>query len=384
MRVGLFTDAYLPEISGVTTTVRWLKDELEREGHEAYVYAPQYLELTDEDPRVFRFRARPFVFYGTARLALPYDRRASRTFRSLDVLHSHSPFSLGLVALAAGLRYHIPHVHTYHTYLSEYRHYIPHPFRPPKKTAEDASAAFCNRCTAVTAPSTPIKNELLRYGVRRPIYILPFGVNLLLFEREPVWNPRQELGIPRDSPLFLYSGRLAKEKNLSFLVRAFGRIHAHDPRSVLVLAGDGPERGRLESQASEEGLGCAVIFTGFLDHPRLIDLYKAADLFLFSSKTETQGLVLVEAMAGGAPAVAIGEMGVLDVVTDGVNGILAPEEEETYASLALDLLADRTRYESLRLGALRSSHELSSQNSTRRLLEIFQDCLSGNPQAEEP
>ena len=218
--------------------------------------------------------------------------------------------------------------------------------------------------------------------MRRPIYVLPFGVNLYLFEKEPVWNPRQELGVPLDSPLFLYSGRLAKEKNLLFLLRAFAHIHARDPRAVLVLAGNGPEREKLQAQVASDGLSRAVRFTGFLDHPRLIDLYKAADLFLFTSKTETQGLVLVEAMAGGAPAVAIGEMGVLDVVRDGVNGILAPEDEETYAALALDLLADRERCEALRLGAVRSAQELSSQNSTRRLLEIFEDCLAGNPKAE--
>jgi len=383
MRVGLFTDAYLPEISGVTTTVHWLKEELERQGHTAHVYAPQYNDVPDKEPGIYRFPARPFVFYGTARIALPYSRRAARTFRSLDVLHSHSPFSLGLVALAAGLRYHIPHVHTYHTYLSEYRHYIPHPFRPPKKAAEDASAAFCNRCTVVTAPSTPIKNELLRYGVHRPIYILPFGVNLHLYENPPVWDPRRELGVPPASPLFLYSGRLAKEKNLHFLLRAFARIRAREPRAVLALAGNGPEREKLVAQAEQDGLSDAVIFTGFLDHPRLVDLYKTADLFLFSSKTETQGLVLVEAMAGGTPAVAIGEMGVLDVVREGVNGILAPEDEETFASLALELLADRARYATLRQGALQSSQELSSQNSTRRLLQIFQGCLDGEPKPEE-
>lgn len=376
MRVGLFTDAYLPEISGVTTAVHWLKEELERQGHEAYIYAPQYGDFQDEEAGVFRFRARPFIFYRTARVALPYDRRAARTFRDLDVLQSHSPFSLGLVALAAGLRHHIPHVHTYHTYLSEYRHYLPRPLRPTKRTAEEASAAFCNRCTAVTAPSTPIKEELLRYGVRRPIHIWPSGVNLHLFQREAVWEPRRALEIPEEAPLFLYSGRLAKEKNLSFLLSAFGRIRAAEGRAVLVLAGDGPERERLKAQAEQSGLSPSVVFTGFLDQPRLIDLYKAADLFLFTSKTETQGLVLVEAMAGGAPAVAIGEMGVLDVIRDGVNGLLAPEEEEGFARVALDLLDDPERHARLRLGALRSAEELSTQNSTRRLLEIFTECLA--------
>jgi len=376
MRIGLFTDGYLPEISGVTTAVHEFKNELERLGHEAYVYAPLYEGIHNEEEGVFRFRARPFLFYKTARVALPYNREAARTFKELDIIHSHTPFSLGLVAVGATLRYHIPHVHTYHTYLTEYRHYLPRPLRPPKKTAEEASAIFCNRCTVVTAPSTSIKEELLRYGVHRPIHVLPFGVNLSLFQQEPVWDPRRELGIPKGAHLFLCSGRLAAEKNLCFLLRAFEEIHKADPGAVLVLTGDGPQRELLQEQVRRGGLNSAVIFTGFIDSAKLIDLYKVSELFLFASKTETQGLVLVEAMAGGTPAVAIGEMGVLDVVRDGVNGILAPEDAKEFGWMTLELLNDRGRYERLCQGALRTAEELSTQKSALRFLKLFEECLT--------
>lgn len=378
MRIGLFSDAYIPEISGVTTVVHWLKEELERLGHEAYVYAPAYKGFHDEEERVFRFRSRRFVFHKTSRVAVPYSREATRSFKNLDILHSHTPFSMGVLALGVALRHRIPHVHTYHTYFAEFRHYLPRLLRPSRKAAEEISAAFCNRCTAVMTPSTPIKEELLRYGVHRPIHILPFGVNLALFQQRPVWDPRRELGIPEEAPLYLYVGRLAREKNLPFLLRVFERIHTADPRTVLVLAGDGLERKHLEAQVKENGLDRAVTFAGFLSHPKLVDLYKAADLFLFTSKTETQGLVLVEAMAGGTPAVAIGELGVLDVIQDGVNGLFAPEEKEGFARIALDLMNDPEHYERLRRGALQRARELSTQNSTRRLLKIFEECLASS------
>jgi len=378
MRIGLFSDAYLPEISGVTTTVHWLKEELENLGHVVYVYAPQYEGIEEDEPGVFRFHSGKFAFHKASRVAVPFSRAATRSFKELDILHSHTPFSMGLVAVGAATRYHLPHVHTYHTHLIEDRKYLPRPLRPPEREAGKIIAAFCNRCTLITAPSTPFKEELLRYGVRRPIRVFPFGVKLSLFNQPPTWNPRAELNIPDRAKLFLYSGRLAMEKNLPFLIRAYGQIHAQDPSSVLVLAGDGPVREQMQQQVKDMGIGDAVRFTGFLDHPRLVDLYKAADLFLFASKTETQGLVLVEAMAGGTPAVAVGALGVLDVVQDGVNGVLVEEDEDQFVAQALALVKDEERYALLRQGALQRAEELSTHNSTLRLLEVFQECLDGS------
>ncbi len=377
MRIGLFSDAYLPEISGVTTTVNWLKDELERLGHVVYVYVPQYGNVDTPEEGVFRFHSGRFAFHKASRVALPYSRAATKSFKDLDIVHSHTPFSMGLVAVGAATRYRIPHVHTYHTHLMEDRRYLPRPLRPRERETGKLIAAFCNRCTAITAPSTPFKKELLQYGVRRPIYVFPFGVKLGLFQQPPVWDPRAELNVPAEARVFLYAGRLAMEKNLPFLLRAFAQMRARDKTALLMMAGDGPRREQLQQQVREMGLEESVRFTGFLDHPRLIDLYKMADLFLFASKTETQGLVLVEAMAGGTPAVAIGEMGVLDVVRDGENGILVPEDEEEFARAALALASDEVRYSELRQGALKTAEELSTQHSTRRLLEVFDECLIG-------
>ncbi|MEA3239798.1 MAG: glycosyltransferase [Candidatus Bipolaricaulota bacterium] len=379
MHIGLFSDAYLPEISGVTTTVHWLKEELENLGHVVYVYAPQYEGIEEDEPGVFRFRSGQFTFHKASRVAFPYSRAAARSLKELDIFHSHTPFSMGLVAVGAATRHHSPHIHTYHTHLMEDRKYLPRPLRPPEREAGKIIATFCNRCTLITAPSTPFKKELLSYGVHRPIRVFPFGVKLSLFRQPPTWNPRSELNIPDKAKLFLYSGRLAMEKNLPFLIRAYGQIHAQDPASVFVLAGDGPVREQMQEQVKKMGFADAVRFTGFLDHPRLVDLYKAADLFLFASKTETQGLVLVEAMAVGTPAVAIGALGVLDVIQDGVNGILVPEDEEAFAEQALALANDEERYSLLRQGALERAEEISTRNSTLRLLEVFDECLNGSP-----
>ncbi len=377
MRIGLFTDAYLPEISGVTTAVHWLREELERLGHLTYVYAPRYDRPMEDEPRTFRFRAGPVFTYKTARMALPYNRAAVRSLRDLEVVHSHTPFSLAYVAMVTAHHYGIPHIQTYHTYLSALRHYVPRPLRPPVKAAEVYSALMCNRATAVTVPTQSIYDELRRYGVRTPMYVVPFGPPLSLYERPAAWDPRESLGIPKEAHLCLYAGRLSGEKNLSFLLRAFGRIRSSDPRAVLVIAGDGPLKVGLEEEVEKLGLKGAVRFTGFLDRRRLVDLYRSADLFLFSSKAETQGLVLVEAMAGGTPAVAVAALGVSDVVKDGLSGVLVPEDEEAFARAALELLFDREFYSRLSQGALLEAKRMSIGNSARRLVEIFERALAG-------
>lgn len=384
MRIGLFTDAYLPEITGVTTVVRTLRDELARLGHEAYVYAPRYEHPSDDERLVFRFRSGPVFSYKTARVALPYNREAARSFGDLDVVHSHTPFSLAYVALVAAHRYRLPHIQTYHTYLSHYLHYIPRVFRPSVRAAEGYSALLCNRCSAVTAPTRSIHDELRKFGVRRPIHVLPFGPDLRDYVGPAVWDPRRALAISDGVPLFLYAGRIASEKNLLFLLESFVKIHSQLDQAVMVFAGDGPQRLELEQEVARLGLETSVRFAGFLDRKRLVDLYRAADVFIFASKTETQGLVIVEAMAAGTPAVAVRAMGVRDVVRDGENGFLVPEDADALAERAVCVVADRELTARLAQGALATAEETSLQNGVLRLVEVYEESLAARPCSRWP
>lgn len=378
MKIGLFTDAYLPEITGVTTVVRTLRDELERRGHETFVYAPRYSGPCDDERNVFRFRSGPVFGYRTARMALPYSRRAARSFAALDLAHSHTPFSLAYVAFSAAYRCRLPHVHTYHTYLSHYRHYIPRPLRPSVRSAERYSAILCNRCSSVTVPTQSIYDELRRFGVRRPIRVLPFGPDLRDYEEGAVWDPRTALSIPGDAPLFLYAGRIASEKNLLFLLESFVQIRETLSGAVMAFAGDGPLRGELEACAAQSGVAESVRFAGFLDRKRLIDLYRAADAFLFASKTETQGLVIVEAMAAGTPAVAVQAMGVRDVVADGVNGFLVSEDARRLAEQAVRVVSDRELAARLSEGALATAQRTSLDCGVRGLIDVYEESLAAH------
>jgi 1,2-diacylglycerol 3-alpha-glucosyltransferase len=369
MKIGLFTDTFLPDTNGVVTVIQMMERQLTGEGHEVHIFAPTYPGWHGNEPHVHRFPSLRFLFYPGMRMAVPYNHRAFEIIPSLNVIHSHDPASLGLLALRASKRYKIPHVHTYHTLYAEYRHYLPLPLRPSRRMVIQISRTFCNFCDVVIAPSLQMKRELESYEIKRPICPLPFGVDAEEFSREIEWNVRAELNLPTED-LLLFAGRLGKEKNLTFLLRAFKRLLSYHDTARLIIAGDGPQRQTLQRYATDLGILPYIVFTGFLERKQLIDLYKQA-LFVFASKTETQGMVLVEAMMAGSPVIAIGKMGVLDVVHPEETGILVEENEDEFARACQRLLEDKAEREKMGKTAHNWACSQTAQASTHKLVEIY-------------
>ena len=376
MRIGLFTDTYTPDVNGVVTVLNMMTRELRREGHEVYVFCPSYPGGDDFCTGVYRFPSRKFSPYKGMRVAIPYDRSALRVIPGLDIIHSHDPGSIGLMALWASKRYHIPHVHTYHTLFMDYRRYLPRVIRPTRGVVKSMSRLLCNRCNAIIAPSNQMKNELESYGITRPIYALSFGVDEEEFSHEINWNVETKLNI-HTKDLLLYVGRCGIEKNLDFLLRSFRQLLSLRPGARLIIAGDGPQRQFLERYAESLGIAPFVTFVGFLQRRDLIDLYKQT-LFVFASKTETQGLVLVEAMMAGAAVVAVGIMGPRDIITSGETGILVGEDENEFAQACNRLLQDGNERQRIGVAAREWARSQSSQVSTRRLLDIYSRCMCGS------
>lgn len=378
LTIGFFTDTYRPQINGVATLLPILERVLRERGHEVYVFAPAYETRRAhlERERIFRFPAFPFWYHKESRVTIPYHREARRVFQRLDVVHSHTPFTMGMLGIRVARRYGIPHLHTYHTLFTEYLHYLPRYLRPSPEFVKRVSRAFCNRCDGVTVPTTPMREELLSYGIRVPIWVLLFGMDMDAFSGPPKRDVRAELGLSPQEKLLLCAGRLSREKNVSFVLRAFRRVLAHRRDVHLVIVGDGPARVELEQEAQALQLGDRVIFTGYRPWDALVDYYKTADLFVYGSKTETQGIVFTEAQAAGLPVVAVGEMGALEAVQDGVTGILTPEDEDAFAQAVLKLLQDEALYSKMSRAAREISERNSVQRSAERLLEIYDELLA--------
>jgi 1,2-diacylglycerol 3-alpha-glucosyltransferase len=376
--IGLFTDTYLPQINGVTTLMPIMERLFREQGHKVYVFAPSYDKprWSRESEHIFRFPAFKFAFHKDSRITLPFHKEARSIFRELDIVHSQTPFSLGVLGIRLSRKYQIPHLHTYHTLFTEYLHYFPKYLRPSPKIVGKVSVAFCDRCDAVTVPSTPMKEELISYGVKVPVHTLPFGLDMNDFAGEPKVNLREQLNIAEDEKILLCTGRLSHEKNVEFVIESFAKIQAEIPKSKLIIVGDGPARKDFEISAAELNVAEKVIFTGFVQWQDIIDYYKQADLFVYGSKTETQGIVYMEAMASGLPAIAVGEMGALEAIRDGETGYLVKEDVTAFSDAALKLLGDSELHAEFSKNAMAFAEEMSMQSTLSQLEDIYDEMLN--------
>ncbi|MBI2159231.1 MAG: glycosyltransferase [Candidatus Rokubacteria bacterium] len=345
MRVALFTNNYLPFYGGVTISVETLRRGLEAAGHEAWVFGPRFAPNVDESPRVVRYPSLPAATYPEFAVAVPYSRRIARLVRALDfdVFHAHHPFLLGPAARRLARRRGRPLVFTYHTRYEKYAHYVPLPLRLVEAAAVRLSTRFAAQADAVIAPSAVIRHELQARGVRAPIAVVPTGVDLGGFRPGDRRAARVGLGVPDEAPLLLYVGRLDREKSVDRVLLAFERVASTVAGARLLLVGQGTEGPRLGRLAAALPGGDRIRFLGVRAHEALAQCYQAADVFVFASETETQGLVLAEAAACGVPAVAVSGPGCDEVVRDGETGVLTKPDPAALGDAVIGLLLDRER-----------------------------------------
>ncbi len=344
MRIGLFTNNYLPFCGGVSVSLETLRRGLEARGHDVWVIAPDARHAAP-DPAVIRYPSVPAMTYPEFSLPLPVAPRVSRRVRALelDVYHAHHPFLLGPVARRLARRAGRPLVFTYHTRYEKYAHYVP--LRRPlvEAAAIRLSTSFAASADAVIAPSQAVRQTLAERGVTTSVDVIPTGVDVERFRPGDVTAARETLGLPAAEPLLLYVGRLDREKSIERILTAFTHVHGTVPLARLALVGQGTEAERLRALARTLPAADRITFLPARAHSLLPVCYQAADLFLFASESETQGLVLAEAAACGIPAVSVTGPGCDEVVRDGETGILTKPEPSALAEAAISLLVDGAR-----------------------------------------
>ena len=345
MRIALFTNNYLPFCGGVTISVETLRRGLEARGHDVWVFAPRFPGASDASPRVVRYPSVPATTYPEFPLAIPWSRRIGALAKSLgiDVFHAHHPFLLGPVARRLARRAGRPLVFTYHTRYEKYAHYVPLRKSLVEMAAIRLSTRFAASADAVIAPSQAIRGTLAARGVVVPVDVIPTGVDVDRFQPGEREAARAALPVAADGPLLLYVGRLDREKSVERILLAFARIVGTVPRARLLLVGQGTEAGRLRARAAALPGADRITFLPVQPHNTLPGCYQAADVFLFASETETQGLVLAEAAACGIPSVAVTAPGSDEVVRDGETGLLTKPEPAALADAAIGLLLDPDR-----------------------------------------
>lgn len=376
MRIGIFTESYEPIVNGVSVCVSTLRDELAKRGHEVYIFAPSYRGHKDASDCVLRLPATHTFLMPDYPFPIPYSPRIRKIFESLnlDIVHTQTPFLLGLLGARWARRCGIPLVSTNHTLYTEYAHYVP--IRPKAVTRSalvKLMSWYYSGCDAVVVPSTPVEQMLRSYGVKTRIQVIKTGVvgaaTLTPEQREKV---RQHNGIGPDQFLLLYVGRIAREKNLGMLLAAFKRVVAAHSNARLVMVGGGPAMAETMRFADEMGVSESVRFVGMLPRAQIDPLYAAADAFVFPSTTETQGIAICEALSAGLPVVAVNAGGIPENIQPGIDGFLTSDDSDEFADRIEFLIThDRERREMSAHARINAGHF-----SVARMVSDFESFYS--------
>lgn len=387
MRIGFFTDSYRPYTSGVVRSIDLYIREFEKRGHEVYIFGPDYpLSRAPREKNLFRFLSIPAPTMPDFSIPIPLSMHLGSTLEriNLEVIHVHSPFLLGRLGAVAAQQHGLPLVFTFHTFYEQYAHYLPLAQQTIRTMAQALGREFCNRCDLVIAPSHPVEDYLLQIGVKARVEVIPTGVDLEEFRGIDRNRLRTCYGIGPDVRILLFVGRLGKEKNIAFLLRSFQCILELIPRLKLVIAGSGPREDHLRLLCADLGIEENVIFTGLLSRRRLAYCYAGADLFVFPSVSETQGLVIGEAKAAGLPVVAINASGASEMVAHGEDGLLVEGTPERFSEAVAVLLKDRSLYEKMRRYARLNALSISAASSAEKMLGCYGELLDSKPLSPIP
>jgi len=385
-----FTNTYTPHVGGVARSVERFVRVYRALGHRVVVAAPRFEGTPEHETDVVRFPAVQNFNGSDFSVPVPVPGILAATVNELapDIVHSHHPFLLGDTALRVAATRSLPVVFTHHTMYERYTHYVPGDSPRMQRFAIELATGYCNLCDAVIAPSETVAEIIRERGVEVRIEVIPTGVELEVFGAGDRARGRRRARLPDDAFVVGHVGRLAPEKNLGFLAAALARFCADDASARVLIAGAGPSKRDIEDRFEAAGVRERLTMLDVLDREALVDTYRALDVFAFASETETQGLVVTEAMATGVPVVAIDASGVREVVRDGYNGRLlsCADVDEFVAALAwVRRLApgDAAR---LRDGALETADRFSIQRTARRALALYADLVqagaAGRPVAQ--
>ena len=388
MKILMISDVYFPRVNGVSTSIRTFAESLRAEGHSVHLIAPQYAapspdnQLTTDETWITRIEARKIVFDPEDYLM---KWSALTTYietlhpGDYDLVHIHTPFIAHYAGLRIARKLQVPVVETYHTFFEDYmHHYLPWvPRKLAVNIARWVSRKQCQQVNMVVSPSAQMRDVLQQYGVTTAISVIPTGLDASRFAPGDGAAFREKYGIPAQRPLLLFVGRVAFEKNIQFLLEMLSLVIQDHPEVLLVITGEGPAETMLKKLARDRGLQQNVMFLGYLDrNVGLNAAYQAADIFVFASKSETQGLVLLEAMAQATPVVAIAELGTASILRQEQGALIAQDNELHFAEQVQTLLIDHQLRERVgKQGKRYVAQVWSSEAQARKLLECYERLM---------
>jgi glycosyltransferase involved in cell wall biosynthesis len=372
MQIGIFTETYKPTVNGVAVSVDTFKTELEKLGHKVYIFCPANQNAAKEEGV---FRVPSFQWLGSTKnypLALPGLTHISLAdVPELDIIHCQHLSLMGRMGRHIAKEFKIPLVYTYHTLLTEYTHYIPLFGHFMKPLVIKISRNFANSADVVITPSPSIKRILQGWGVKKPIEVVPTGIYLENYSRSNPGPMKKHFNILDNQQVLLYVGRIAREKNIDFLLESFEHLQKNYPDVHLLLVGGGPEEKYWQDYVKKHQLTKYITFTGFLPKQEVNQIFGQVELFVFPSTTDTQGIVVVEALAAGTPVIAANYLGPADIITNEKDGFLTPLNKFDFTDRIMELLKEEKTWQYFSKNAQKKAKQYSAQRCAQRMESIY-------------
>ena len=384
MRIAFFTNCYKPLVNGVVTSIVSLKEAYERKGHETYVFAPQVDGYIDQEKNVFRYRSVNLTKKVKYPIAIPLSFRAKKVITEFnpDIIHVHHPFVLSSPAIMYGKKLGIPKILTLHTQYERYAYYIA-PI-PEKLTQEAIKRIIFNlayKIDCITTPSGSMKELIKSYGIKNRIEVIPNAIDLDSFRQKDELKCseiRKRYNLKEDDKVILYVGRVAQEKSIDKIIEALAITKRKGISNVMLLiVGGGPAIEELKNLVRSLQIEEQVIFTGEVKNEEIRHYYKIAYLFTIASTTETFGIVIIEALASGIPVLAVKAPGAVDILTDGLDGLLVDNDNdiEKFANALDKIIREPELRERLSQGALKTSERYSIDIVSERMLNLYREVM---------
>jgi len=381
MRIAIFTNNYLPNPYGVSGSVESFRKEFERLGHEVFIFAPSWKGYQDKNPNVFRYPSIDIKLKIKFPLAIPYSQRVDKIIEELklDIIHAQHPNLTGSAAARWARKKNIPLVFTWHTLYDQYAHFVP--FFVPQKLAAwwtiRNGKNYANQADAVITPTPSVVQIIKNWGVtNKNIHSIPTGVEENEFQNPDRDKIREKFGVKDDEILLIVLTRLTAEKNVEFLLECAIEVLKKNQRVKFLICGEGDLEDSLRLRAKKSGFGERIIFTGIIPDEEKRNYYASGDVFVYASKSETQGMILTEAMYAGLPIVAVRATGVRDIVEDGETGFLVSEDKKEFGNAVEKLIRDenlRKKFGEAAKGVAREKY--TSSICVQKMLRVYENAI---------
>lgn len=377
LNIGIFTETYRPTVNGVVVSVDAFKSVLESKGHTYYIFAPMNQKAKDDPENVFRFPAMHFPNDPIYPLALPMpfswalNQFPLEIIQELDVIHIQHFSMMGQYGWRLAKMYNIPVVYTYHTMAELYAHNFPILGSLAIPILTMITRFTASKVDQVIVPTPSIKAYVRKLGVTAPITVVPTGIITGKYKRVNAGYAHAKYDIPDNQAILLFVGRLAAEKNILFMLESFIKVLKRQPHTHLLVVGSGPDKDKYQRWISQRNLGKHITITGFLERKETIKLFGTADLFVFPSTTDTQGIVIIEAMAAGTPPVAIDRLGPHDLIDNNKTGLLVPLNQEVFSDTIINLLDDPKKRKQLSTAAMSAAKHYDVAVTARMMEKVY-------------